>query len=58
MSSSPEPEQEGDGRWIAEVPDFPGVVAFGDSREDALTNARLLAHRVLADCLDEGDTAG
>jgi predicted RNase H-like HicB family nuclease len=57
MITSLEPEQASDGRWVAEVPGFPGVLAYGESREEALENARVLAHRVLAECLDEGDTA-
>jgi predicted RNase H-like HicB family nuclease len=52
-----EVEQASDGRWIAEVRGFPEVLAYGESREDALANARVLATRALAECLDDGDTA-
>jgi len=36
-------EQEADGRWIAEVPALPGVLAYGDSREQAIARAEALA---------------
>ena len=36
-------EQEDDGRWIAEVPDLPGVLVYGTSREDAIQKAEALA---------------
>jgi predicted RNase H-like HicB family nuclease len=47
-----EVEREEDGRWIAEVPDLPGVLAYGISREQALARAEALALRVLADRLE------
>ena len=48
-------EQENDGRWIAEVADLPGVMAYGTSREEAIAKVQALALRVLADRLDHGD---
>lgn len=42
-------EQEEDGRWIAEVPDLPGVLVYGDSEEEAVSRAQALGFRVLAD---------
>ena len=48
-------EQEDDGRWLAEIPDLPGVVAYGDTRAAAAAAARALALRVLADRLDHGE---
>ena len=48
-------EREDDGRWIAEVPDLPGVMAYGDSRLDAVAKAEALALRVIADRLEHGD---
>ena len=39
-------EQEADGRWIGEVPELPGVLAYGPSREQAIANAEALALRV------------
>ncbi|MBU1692744.1 MAG: type II toxin-antitoxin system HicB family antitoxin [Verrucomicrobia bacterium] len=48
-------EQEQDGRWMAEVPSLPGVMTYGDSREDALAKVEALALRVLADRLEHGE---
>jgi len=48
-------EREQDGRWIAEVPDLPGVIAYGQSREQAIAKAQSLALRVIADRLDHGE---
>ena len=45
-----------DGRWIADVPDLPGVMAYGQTREDAISRVQALALRVLADRLDHGET--
>jgi predicted RNase H-like HicB family nuclease len=42
-------DRENDGRWIAEVPDLPGVMIYGQSREEAAARAQALALRVLAD---------
>lgn len=48
-------EREDDGRWIAEVPDLPGVLTYGQSREEAISRAKALALRVLADRLEHGE---
>jgi predicted RNase H-like HicB family nuclease len=48
-------EREMDGRWIAEVPDLPGVIAYGQSCQDAILKAQVLALRVIADRLDNGE---
>jgi len=50
-----EVEREEDGRWIAEVPDLPGVMAYGSDRGTALANVRALALRVLTDGVENGD---
>ena len=42
-------EREEDGRWIAEVPSLPGVLTYGQSREEALTRVEALALQVLAE---------
>jgi predicted RNase H-like HicB family nuclease len=42
-------EQEEDGRWLSEIADLPGVLAYGDSREESVAKAKALAFRVLAD---------
>ena len=48
-------EKEDDGRWIAEVPELPGVMAYGNSRNEAISKAEALALRVLADRLEHGE---
>lgn len=48
-------EREEDGRWIAEIPDLPGVMVYGTSRAEAISKAEALALRVLADRLDHGE---
>ncbi len=49
-------DREDDGRWIGEVPDLPGVLAYGASREEAVAKAEALALRVIADRLDHGES--
>lgn len=48
-------ELEADGRWIAETPDLPGVMAYGSTREEALRKVETLALRVMADRLEHGE---
>jgi predicted RNase H-like HicB family nuclease len=48
-------EREEDGRWIAEIPELPGVMVYGDSRNEAIAKAEALALRVLADRLEHGE---
>jgi len=55
MKLNLEVEQEEDGRWIAEVTDLPGVLAYGTSRPQAIANAEALALRVLAERLENGE---
>ena len=50
-------EQEVDGRWIAEVPELPGVMAYGSTPQEAMLRAEILALRVLADRLEHGESA-
>jgi predicted RNase H-like HicB family nuclease len=52
-----EVEQEDDGRWLAEAPALPGVLAYGESREEAVARAEAFALRVLADRLEHGERA-
>jgi predicted RNase H-like HicB family nuclease len=49
-------EREEDGRWIAEVPDLPGVMVYGQSRDVAISKVKALALRVLADRLEQGES--
>jgi predicted RNase H-like HicB family nuclease len=48
-----ETELEADGRWIAEVLDLPGVMAYGSTEKEAVASAQALALRVLADRIEE-----
>jgi predicted RNase H-like HicB family nuclease len=48
-------EREEDGRWIAEVVDLPGVLAYGNTAEEAQAKVQALALRVLADRLEHGE---
>ena len=57
MSYRVEIEQEEDGRFLAEVVDLPGVMAYGETAEVALAHVQALALRVLADRLDNGEGA-
>jgi predicted RNase H-like HicB family nuclease len=50
-----EVEREDDQRWIAEVPELPGVMVYGHSREEAISKVKALALRVLADRLENGE---
>ncbi len=50
-----ETEREEDGRWIAEVPDLPGVMTYGGTRDEAISRAKVLALRVLADRVEHGE---
>ncbi len=47
-----ETERETDGRWIAEISDLPGVMAYGATRERAIAGAEALALRVIAERLE------
>ncbi len=44
-----------DGRWWADIESMPGVIAYGDTREAAISAVRALALRVAADCIDHGE---
>ena len=50
-----ETEHEEDGRWIAEIQELPGVMAYSQTREEAITRVQALALRVIADRLDHGE---
>jgi predicted RNase H-like HicB family nuclease len=56
MKLSIEVEQETDGRWIGEMPELPGVLAYGATREDVVQKVEALALSVLADKLENGET--
>lgn len=55
MNFSVEVEREDDGRWIAEVLELPGVLVYGQSREEAISKVQALALYVVADRLDHSE---
>ncbi len=55
MNFTLECEQEVDGRWIAEVPELPGVLSYGSSAAEAISKAEILALRVIADRLENSE---
>ena len=48
-------DREEDGRWIGEILDLPGVMAYGETREQAIARVQALALRVIADRLEHGE---
>jgi len=50
-----EVEREEDGRWIAEAPELPGVMSYGQTRDEALLKVKAPALRTLADRLEHGE---
>ena len=48
-------EREADGRWIAEVPEIEGVMAYGQTRAEAMARAEALALRALAERIEHGE---
>lgn len=55
MTFTVEYEREDDGRWLAEVVELPGVLAYGGNSNEAIAKAQALALRVLADRLEHGE---
>lgn len=56
MNFTIEHEQESDGRWLAEVPELPGVMAYGTTSMEAMSKAEVLALRVIADRLEHNES--
>ena len=48
-------DREEDGRWIAEALELPGVMSYGKTREQAISNAERLAIEVIADRITHGE---
>jgi predicted RNase H-like HicB family nuclease len=48
-------EREEDGRWLTEIPDLPGVMAYGQTQAEAVAKVKALALRVMADRLEHGE---
>ena len=55
MKLTVEFEQEEDGRWIAEVPELPGVMVYGATWEESLAKVQAMALRVVAERLEHGE---
>ena len=55
MNYTIETELEDDGRWIADVINLPGVLAYGSTREEAIARVQALALRVEAEKLENGE---
>ena len=47
--------QENDGRWLAEVAELPGVMSYGQTRQQAIDRVEALSLRILADRLQHGE---
>jgi predicted RNase H-like HicB family nuclease len=58
MQFTIELEREDDGRWIAEVPELPGTLAYGTSEAEARAKIQALALRVVAEQLEHGEANG
>ena len=48
-------ELESDGRWLASVPELPGVMAYGGTEEQAIRKAKAVALQILADMIENGE---
>jgi predicted RNase H-like HicB family nuclease len=48
-------EREDDGRWLAEVPELPGALAYGATAEEAMARVEVLALRVVAERIEHGE---
>lgn len=48
-------ELEQDGRWLASVPELPGVMAYGETEEEAIRKAKAVALQILADMIENGE---
>jgi len=55
MTFTVEYEREADGRWMAEVIELPGALAYGGTENEAIAKAQAFALRVLADRLEHGE---
>ena len=51
-----EHEREEDGRWLAEIPEIPGALAYGATANEAMAKAEVLALRVLAERLEHSES--
>ena len=49
-------DREEDGRWIADIPKLPGVLAYGSTKQEAQRKVYAIALRTLADTVEHGNT--
>lgn len=56
MNFTIEQERESDGRWLAEVIELPGVLAYGATSQEAVSKAEILALRVIAERLEQSES--
>lgn len=52
MAYKIEIDREVDGRWIADIPALPGVMVYGETKDEAVAKVEALAYRVLADRIE------
>jgi len=55
MTFSIEYEQEDDGRWLAEILELPGALAYGRTVQEAVSKVQALALRIIADKIEHGE---
>jgi predicted RNase H-like HicB family nuclease len=55
MKLSIDLDREEDGRWIAEIKQIPGVLAYGNDRHETIAKVKALALRAYADRLEHGE---
>jgi predicted RNase H-like HicB family nuclease len=55
MELTLELEREAGGRWLAEVPQLPGVLCYGATADEAMARAEVLALRVVAERIEQGE---
>ena len=55
MELTIELDREEDGRWIADALELPGVMCYGQTREEAIRAAKCLAIEVIADRIAHGE---
>ena len=55
MNLTIELDREVDGRWIADIPEIPGVLVYGNTREEAVAKVQALALRVIAEEIEHGE---
>jgi predicted RNase H-like HicB family nuclease len=57
MNFSIDCEEEVDGRWIAEIPQLPGVLCYAATADEAITKAEILALRTMAERLEQSESS-